>query len=58
MNRADIEKTVRASVGDPTSGIVADVIPAIVDALDVALNPKPTATGKPDTRIVSASETR
>jgi len=55
MNRADIEKTVREATGSPTSGAVADAIPSIVDALDKKLNAKPA---KPDTRVVTADETR
>lgn len=54
MNRADIEKTVRAATGSPTSGAVADAIPAIVDALDKAINPN----AKTDTRVIAAEETR
>jgi hypothetical protein len=55
MNRAEIEATIKGAVGDPTSGAVADAIPAIVHALDSKLNGKP---GKTDTRVVAAEETR
>ena len=53
-SRAAIEKTLRAVAGNPTSGAVADVIPAMVDALVDALDESP----KPSQRIVKANETR
>lgn len=55
MNRADIEGVIKGAVGNPTSGAVADAIPAIVDAIDKRLNGKPA---KADTRVVAAEETR
>lgn len=53
-SRAAIEKTLRAAAGNPTSGVVADVIPAMVDALVDALDESP----KPSQRIMKANETR
>jgi hypothetical protein len=57
MNKADLRAIIDGVTGDPTNGAVADVVPAIVDALDAALNPAATAEAK-STRVIKADETR
>lgn len=62
MNRADIEGTLREAAGHPTTGVVADIIPAMADALDAKLNPAPQPAANPAkdkaTRVLDAGETR
>lgn len=55
MTRDDILKTLRAASGNPGVGPVAEILPALADALDAALNPK--TKGKED-RVLEAPETR
>jgi hypothetical protein len=55
MNKADLRAIIDGVTGDPTNGAVAEVVPAIVDALDAALNGGPA---KPEQRIISADEIR
>ena len=57
MNKSDIQAIVDGATGAPETGAVAAVIPAIVDALDAALNPKPTPPAKAK-RVIEADETR
>lgn len=40
MNREQIAVVIGDAVGNPTSGPVAEVLPAIADAIDAKLNPK------------------
>lgn len=40
MNREQIAAIVGNAVGNPSSGGVAEVLPAIIDAIDAELNPK------------------
>jgi hypothetical protein len=54
ITRADITNAINSVTGNPTSGIVADITPALVDALDSLLNPK-TQT---ENRVVKPTETR
>jgi hypothetical protein len=54
MTRDEIAQVIAAAVGNPASGSVHDVIPTIADALDKALNPKPTR----ERRVVEPDETR
>ena len=46
MTREKIRDIIATSVGDPSSGPVAEVIDTITDALDAALNPKPDTKTK------------
>lgn len=57
MNKSEIQAIVDGATGAPDTGAVAAVIPAIVDALDAALNPKPTPPAKAK-RVIEADETR
>lgn len=57
MNKADIQAVVDRATGAPGTGPVADIVPAIVDALDAALNPAPAPAGKAK-RVIEADETR
>jgi hypothetical protein len=54
ITRADIEGAINAITGAPTYGIVADVTPALVDAIDELVNGKPVV----EQRVVKATETR
>ena len=56
MNASDIRAVIDGATGAPVSGPVADAIPAIVEALDAALNPK--VTGAKAKRIIGVDETR
>lgn len=58
MNKADLRAIIDGVTGAPDTGAVAAVIPAIVDALDAALNPAAPATATRSTRVVKAEETR
>ena len=57
MNINDIETALRSAAGNPDSGAVADVIPAMTAAIaDLAgLTPKAPAKEK---RIIESAETR
>ena len=57
MNAADIRAVIDGATGAPVSGPVADAIPAIVDAIDAALNPAPAPVAK-SKRVIEADETR
>lgn len=57
MNRSDIEAALREAVGDPTSGVVAEVIPAMTEAMARLLGLPPQG-GSPEQRIVEAVEVR
>lgn len=46
MNRAQIADVIAKAAGSPSVGAVAEVIPAMADALDAALNGK-TAKAAP-----------
>ena len=54
MTKDQIAKIVGDAVGNPSSGTVAEVLPAIVDAINDALNPK----AKVEKRVVEPDETR
>jgi hypothetical protein len=54
ITRADITNAINSVTGNPTSGIVADVTPAIVDAIDKLINPK----AETEQRVIKAAETR
>ena len=54
ITRAQIEGVIHGVTGAPSSGIVADITPGIVDAIDDLINPKAAK----ETRVVKASETR
>jgi hypothetical protein len=62
ITRGDIEGAIKGATGDPASGVVADVTPAIADAIDKLINGKPEgaadAKTKQDTRVVEAPEKR
>ena len=54
MTREQIKKALADSVGNPTSGAVAESLDVMADAVDAALNPKP----KTEKRVVQPEETR
>lgn len=56
MNKADLRAIINGVTGDPDTGAVAEIVPAIVDALDAALNPAPVKAK--ETRVIEADETR
>lgn len=58
MNKADIRAAVDQATGSPVVGPVADVIPAIVDAIDAALNPAAPEESKRAKRVTEVSEKR
>lgn len=58
MDRAEIQAVIDSVTGAPVTGLVADMVPGIVDALDAALNPPATDEAKRSTRVVEAAETR
>jgi hypothetical protein len=58
MDKANIRAIIDGATGAPVSGPVADVIPAIVDALDAALNPAAPAPATRSKRVIEADETR
>jgi hypothetical protein len=62
ITRGDIEGAIKGATGDPASGVVADITPAIVNAVDELINGKPQgaadAKTKQDTRVVEAPEKR
>ena len=54
MNREQIAAIIGNAVGNPTSGAVAEVLPAIADAIDAELNPKPAT----EIRVMDVPELR
>ena len=63
MDRDQIEQIIHSVTGDPEVGVVHDITPALVDALDAALNqedPPPPAldVATRTTRILEVDETR
>jgi len=55
LTRDEIESILAASVGNPDSGAVRDVLPTLADAVAAALNPsKPTD----EQRVIKPAETR
>jgi hypothetical protein len=54
ITRAQIEGAIHGVTGAPSSGLIHDWTPAIVDAIDALLNPKAAK----ETRVVKAPEVR
>lgn len=54
VTKADILAAVKSVTGDPDTGIVRDITPGIVDAIDALVNPKAAK----ETRVVAPQETR
>jgi hypothetical protein len=54
MDKAQIEKIMRDVAGDPSSGVVHDMIPGFAAAIDAALNGVKPA----EQRVVKSPETR
>ena len=54
VTKADILAAINSVTGDPTTGLVRDITPGIVDAIDALVNPKAAK----ETRVVVAEETR
>ena len=54
ITRADITNAINAVTGEPTTGIIKDITPGLVDAIDQLIN------GKPETeqRVIKPTETR
>ena len=40
VTKADILAAINSVTGDPTTGLVRDITPGIVDAIDALVNPK------------------
>jgi hypothetical protein len=58
MNRDEIRAVIDGVTGAPVTGQVAAVVPAIVDALDLAINPPAPDDAKRNKRVIEADETR
>jgi hypothetical protein len=59
ITRADIEAALRGATGNPSSGAVADMLNAMIDAVDTLVNPKPVVPSKAhEQRVVKTEETR
>lgn len=56
MDKASLRAIIDEVTGAPDTGAVAEMVPAIVDALDAALNPQPVKVK--ETRVIEADETR
>ena len=54
VTKADILAAINSVTGDPTTGVVRDITPGIVDAIDALVNPKAAK----ETRVVAPEETR
>ena len=54
ITREQILAAINSVTGDPSSGIVHDLQPAIADAIDALVNPPAVKS----TRVVGVSETR
>jgi hypothetical protein len=54
ITRAQIEGAIYGVTGQPDTGTVAAITPALVDAIDQLINPKPEQTN----RVIKADETR
>ena len=54
LTRESIAAVIADAVGNPTNGAVAEVLPAITDAVDELVNPK----AKEEIRVLEVSETR
>jgi hypothetical protein len=55
ISKADIQNAINAVTGAPSAGVVADVTPAIVKAIDELINGKPVVA---EQRVVKPAETR
>jgi hypothetical protein len=55
VTAGDIRAAIDGVTGAPTSGVVADVTPALVKAIDELVNGKPEAV---EQRVVKPAETR
>lgn len=55
MDKATLRAIIDGVTGAPDTGAVAAVVPAIVDALDAALNP---AVESKEKRVLKVDETR
>lgn len=64
LTREQIANAIKKATGDPTSGPIAVITPAIIDAIDAAANPHNATTKKQDNnkqeqaKINKAEETR
>ena len=54
LTRESIAAVIADAVGNPTNGAVAEVLPAITDAVDDLINPK----AKEEIRVLEVPETR
>lgn len=54
ITREDILGAIESVTGAPSVGVVHDITPALVDALDALVNPAPAKSK----RVVEAAETR
>lgn len=54
ISKGDIRAAIEAVTGAPTSGVVAEAMPAIVRAIDELVNGTPVV----EQRVVKAAETR
>ena len=60
-NRSEIEAAVKAATGNPDTGVVAEITPTIVNAINELCNPEPETNTKTkphqETRIMGKAET-
>ena len=54
LTRESIAAVISNAVGNPTNGIVAEMLPAITDAVDQLVNPK----AEEEVRVLEVPETR
>lgn len=54
ISKSDIRAAIDSVTGAPTTGVVCDIAPAIVQAIDELINGKPVA----EQRVVKPAETR
>lgn len=54
ITQADIKAAIESVTGAPSTGIVCDVTPAIVEAIDELINGKPVV----EQRVITPVETR
>ena len=56
ISTGDIEGAIKGVTGDPVSGVVCDITPALVAALDELING--TKAPEKENRVIKAQETR
>jgi hypothetical protein len=57
ISSGDIAGAIKGVTGDPVSGVVHDITPALIAAIDQLIN-GPKVAPQPESRVIKASETR